>query len=105
MIRYAQIENNIVVNVIICEDSEIESLPGIYIKITEETNNAQIGYEYISEKNKFKSSQPYPSWVFDENSCKWNPPVAIPEGAEFTQFGTVIGYSWNEESQEWVSLS
>lgn len=101
MIKYAQIENNIVVNVIICEDSEIESIPGTYIKITEETNNAQIGYEYVAEKNKFKSHQPYPSWILNEDTLIWECPTQIPEGAEISPFGTVIGYVWNEEAQSW----
>lgn len=104
MIRYAQIENNIVVNVIVCEESQIDTLPGFYVKETTETNNAQIGYEYVSEKNKFKSNQPFSSWVLDEDSCKWNPPVELPEGSELTAFGTIVGYSWDEESLSWNAV-
>lgn len=105
MTKYAQIENNIVVNLIICEDSEVGFLPGNYVKITSETNNAQIGHEYVSEKNKFKSQQPYQSWTLNEETLIWECPVQIPEGAEISPFGTIIGYRWNEDSQEWISLS
>ena len=104
MIKYAKIEDNIVVNTIVCDDSEIHTLPGFHVKVTESTNNAQIGYEYISEKNKFKSPQPYPSWVLNEDTLVWECPVEIPEGAEISPFGTVIGYVWNEDSQSWAQV-
>ena len=80
------------------------SLPGFHIKITEDTNNAFIGYEYVGEKNKFKSPQPYPSWTLNENTFLWECPVEKPEDAEVSIFGTIIGYRWDEESQSWISI-
>lgn len=101
---YAKIENGIVVNTILCDDSQILSQSGTHIKITEETNNAGIGYEYVAEKNKFKAPQPYPSWILDEDTILWNPPVALPSGTTLNNSGILEGYRWDEENQEWIAL-
>ena len=101
MIKYAKIQDGIVVNTIICNDAEIGLLPGVHVKVEESTNRAEIGYEYITEKNKFKSPQPYPSWTLNEDTCLWECPAETPEGATFSPFGTLIGYVWNEEAQSW----
>jgi len=104
MSKYAKIEDGIVTNVILCDDSEISTQVGHHIKVTDLTNNAEIGYEYVTEKNKFKSPQPYPSWTLNEDTFLWECPVEKPEGAEVSIFGTVIGYRWDEESQSWVNI-
>jgi hypothetical protein len=99
--KYAKIEDGIVVNTIVCEDSEITSQNGLHIKVDSTTNPASIGYEYDSVKNKFKSHQQYPSWVLNEDTLLWESPVEKPADAEISQYGTLIGYRWNEESQQW----
>lgn len=95
MSKYAKLNSdNIVENTIICNDSEILNFNGKFIKETNETNSAEIGYEYVEGKNKFKSPQPYPSWILDEEECIWTSPVEKPEGF----------HTWDEESQEWIAL-
>lgn len=42
------------------------------------------------------SASPFPSWVFNDSSMSWEPPVARPEDG--------LVYMWNEESQEWILL-
>lgn len=101
MSKYAKIEDGIVTNVIVCEDSDISLLNGQYIKYTELTNNPKIGDEYVSDRNKFKSQQPYPSWTLDEESLTWISPVQIPEDAEISSYGIVFNYKWDEESLSW----
>ena len=102
---YAKIdENNIVINLIECEDADISTQNGKHVKVTQQTNNAVIGYEYVPEKNKFKSEQPFPSWTLDEETLLWNSPTPKPEGAEVGPTGIVLGYRWNENSQEWVEI-
>ena len=39
---YAKVENGIVVNIILCTDSEISSQNGVYFKVTDNTNIAVI---------------------------------------------------------------
>jgi hypothetical protein len=91
MINYAKIENGIVTNVIICNDSQISTQDGYHVKVTSETNQAEIGHEYDATKNKFKSPQPFESWTLNADTLLWEAPVAKPEGA----------ISWDEANQSW----
>lgn len=52
---------------------------------------AGIGYSYDAIKNKFFEPSPFPSWTFNNNTEKWEAPIAKPEGS----------YFWDEENQEW----
>lgn len=105
MSKYAKINSeNIVENIIVCEDSEIGSQNGLHIKVTADTNRAEIGYEYVEAKNKFKSPQPYESWVLNESTVKWECPVSKPEDAEISIFDTVTNYRWDEENQAWLTV-
>jgi hypothetical protein len=56
-------------------------------------NYAGIGYTYDAQRDAFIPPQPYPSWLLNEQSCLWQPPVAMP-----TDGGM---YSWNESTQAW----
>jgi len=60
-------------------------------------NYAGIGYTYDPARDAFIPPKPYPSWVLDEQTCLWNPPVPHPND------GNV--YSWNEESGSWTQLT
>jgi len=97
MSNYAKINSeNIVENVIICDDSSINTLEGFYVKETESTGAASIGFTWNSSKNKFIKIQFYPSWTLNNETCEWEPPVARPSAPW-------SGY-WDEESQEWIEL-
>lgn len=37
-------------------------------------NYAGIGSIYDPVRDAFISSQPFPDWVFDEETCRWRPP-------------------------------
>jgi hypothetical protein len=56
-------------------------------------NYAGIGFTYDSQRDAFIAPKPFGSWVFDEESCKWEAPVAYPTDG-FT-------YAWNENKLEW----
>lgn len=92
---YAKINSeNIVENVIVCEDSEITTQNGKHIKITENTKTAAIGHSYNEIDNKFIAPKPYDSWLLDEN-FDWVSPIGnSPAGL----------HVWNEENQEWVPV-
>jgi hypothetical protein len=91
MSLYANLEDRYVKNVIICEEDQIDSLPGVYVLITEETGNAGINYLYDKDLNKFIAPQPYASWVLNEN-YEWESPVGpSPEGFHI----------WDEVSKTW----
>jgi len=95
MSKYAKIAQGIVVNIVECEDPFAASLQGEYIKITDETNQPFIGTEYVYEKSKFKESQPGQSWILNDDSLKWEPPVPKPGQ----------NYDWNEVTESWEERS
>jgi hypothetical protein len=54
---------------------------------------AGVGYIYDENLDAFITSQPFPSWIFNEQTTGWEPPVPMPP----------LGlYSWNEENQNWI---
>lgn len=95
MSKYAHIINNIIDNVILCEDSVISSIPGFYVKVTEERGNPKTGSTYDTVKDKFIEPKPYESWVLNEEDI-WQ----SPDG-----FSAKEGFYWNEEDQEWIALT
>lgn len=94
MSKYAKINSeNIVENIILAEDSVISYLDGLYVKVTDLSRNAEIGYIYNQESGKFIQKSIYPSWTLNEETLVYEAPVQKPLTGE---------YYWNEENQEWV---
>jgi hypothetical protein len=91
--KYAKIENEIIVNVIVCSDTEISNFPGFFVKVTENTKEPIIGGSYDIANNKFLNIKPFSSWVLDENFDWISPKGVNPNPATNT---------WDEENQEWV---
>jgi hypothetical protein len=60
-------------------------------------NYAGIGYTYDSQRNAFIAPKPYNSWILNEETCIWEPPVSKPtEQLEENKY-----YSWNEVIINW----
>ncbi len=59
-------------------------------------NYACIGYSYDLVLDAFIAPKPYPSWLLDEETCRWKAPVNYP-----TDDGT---YSWIEDTLSWKLL-
>jgi len=62
-------------------------------------NYAGIGYTFDETKGTdgaFIPPQPFDSWVLDEETCLWEPPVPMPEDGY---------YIWNESTQSWDAVS
>ena len=57
-------------------------------------NYAGIGYSYDLARDAFIPPKPYPSWLLDEDSCQWEPPVPYPNDGELC--------IWDEAAGEWV---
>jgi len=114
MAHFAKIENNIVTQVIVVNNEDIIDEQGneseaLGIQLCKELlggewrqtsyNNsfrkkyAGIGDTYDSTRDAFISPQPYPSWVLDENTCRWESPVPYPNDGNM--------YIWNEELVNW----
>ena len=56
-------------------------------------NYAGIGFTYDETLDAFIPPQPFPSWVFQEDSCVWAPPVDPPDDGQ--------RYLWSEELLIW----
>jgi hypothetical protein len=113
MAHFAEIQNGIVTNVIVVNNSEllvdgveVESkgeefchnlLGGEWIQ-TSYNNNfrntyAGIGFTYDADADVFIAPQPFPSWALDSD-YNWQPPTPKPEGF----------YAWDEESLSWLAI-
>lgn len=62
-------------------------------------NYAGIGYTYDKERDAFISPQPFASWILNENTCGWEPPVPMPEPVP-GQF-----WVWDEATVNWKSIT
>lgn len=59
-------------------------------------NYAGIGFMYDANRDAFIAPRPFPSWTLDEQTCRWIPPVAMPEG---------FGWYWDENALEWKNAN
>lgn len=59
-------------------------------------NYAGIGYWYDDTLDAFIPPQPYPSWVLNETTCLWDPPVAYPDDG--------LPHTWDEDTTSWVQI-
>ena len=119
MAHFAEVdENNIVTRVIVAEQDFIDSgavgdssnwiqtsyntkggihyAPNSYEPdggIALRKNYAGVGFIYDSDRDAFYTSQPYPSWSLNEDTCLWESPVPYPDDDKM--------YRWNEDNQNW----
>ena len=56
-------------------------------------NHAALGDTYDESRDAFIHRQPYPSWILNENTCSWEPPVARPDSTTL--------HAWDEETTSW----
>ena len=116
MAHYAKVSNGVVVNVIVAEadffDTFVDDSPGEWIQTSYNTregvhslggtplrkNYASPGSIYDPLRDAFYSAKPYPSFVLDESTCLWNPPVGMPS----TSLPDNQYYLWDEFTKDWV---
>lgn len=60
-------------------------------------NYAGMGYTYDAERDAFIPPRPFASWNLNEQSCYWEPPVAMPDDGNM--------YSWDETTVNWIEFS
>ena len=108
MSHWAEIdENNIVLRVLVGNNSEpdegeafMNSLGGTWVKTSYNAatngfrkNYAGNGYLYDSERDAFIAPKPFNSWILNEETCRWEAPVAYPTDG--------MMYVWDEETTDW----
>lgn len=120
MAHFAKVNNNIVEKVIVAEpeffDTFVDTSPGTWIQTSYNThggvhynpetgepsadqskalrkNFAAIGHLYDSDRDAFISPKPYASWTLNEETCRWEAPVAKPTDDK--------RYVWDESTLSW----
>jgi hypothetical protein len=59
-------------------------------------NYAGKGYTYDENRNAFIPPKQYDSWILNEDTCRWEPPIPYPTDGKM--------YYWNEETLSWDLL-
>lgn len=117
MAHYAQLLDNVVVQVFVGRDDVVEGIDdweayyapeGYTVKQTSyntrggihllggtplRKNYAGIGFTYDEDRDAFIPPKPYESWVLNEDTCLWEAPLPYPDGGG--------EYAWNEDSGSW----
>lgn len=59
-------------------------------------NYAGIGYTYNETWDAFYSPKPFPSWILNYDTFRWDPPVPKPDDIKFC--------CWDEENMIWTEM-
>ena len=114
---FVKVEDGVVIEAIAAEQDWVDTLDGQWIQTSYNTvggkhydqdgnedsgvalrkNYAGIGYVYDSDRDAFYTPQPFPSWILDEDTCYWEPPVAYPTDDKM--------YNWDEDTTAWVEIT
>lgn len=111
MAHFAKMNTGLVAEVIVAEQTHIDTLPGEWIQTSYNThggvhtlggtplrkNYAGIGYSYDSQRDAFIPPKPYASWTLNEDTCLWGASIAIPDDGK--------QYTWNENTQQWIEVT
>jgi hypothetical protein len=68
--------------------------------ITLEKTYAGKGYQYDQTRDAFIAPKPFNSWILNEDTCRWEAPVAKPTLTQ-EQIDNNNYYNWNETIQNW----
>ena len=83
----------------VCKRTSYNTSGGIHSSggIPYRKNYAGIGYIYDEQRDAFIPQKPYASFILNEDTCLWEPPVPYPTDGE--------RYLWNEETISWDLVS
>jgi hypothetical protein len=62
-------------------------------------NFAAAGMKYDPVFDVFISEQPYPSWILNYETYRWDAPTPIPEPVES------FVWRWSEYNKEWIKIA
>ena len=114
MAHYAFLDENNIVTEVIVGRNETEVVDGIsdwekaYGEYREQKcvrtsyngnirkNFAGVGYTYDEKLDAFIAPQPFPSWVLNEETCRWEAPIARPIDSKI--------YTWDESTTSWIEV-
>jgi hypothetical protein len=111
MSHFAKVFHGTVIDVIVAEQDYIDAVPhshGVeWVKTSYRTyggkhpektplrkNYAGVGFTYDKIRDAFIPVKPFTSWVLNEDTCLWEPPIPIPSDG--------VDYRWDELTKSWV---
>ncbi len=112
MSHWAEIdENNVVLRVVVGDNNDpngdegyqwmVENLGGTWVKTSYNAatngfrkNYAGVNYTYDQDRDAFIPPKPFNSWVLNEDTCLWQPPIPYPGNGE--------PHTWDESRQAWI---
>lgn len=124
MAHFAKVIDGVVIEVIVADqdfiDSGVVGNPEMWIKTSYNTrggihyepnsnvvsadqskalrkNYAGIGFTYDIARDAFIPPKPFPSWVFNEETCTWDAPYLMPSDGQ--------AYIWDEAQQRWEAIT
>ena len=79
----------------LCKRTSFNTLGGTHINGGNpfRKNFAGIGFTYDTNRDAFIAPKPFNSWILNEETCLWEPPISYPNIDDF--------YIWNEEELNW----
>tara|TARA_R110000796_G_scaffold35767_1_gene91738 strand:+ start:306 stop:638 length:333 start_codon:yes stop_codon:yes gene_type:complete len=109
MAHYAQINNNIVQQVLVMDNTWTEQEIQDWLTANVSTDQwvqtsynsnirkqfASIGFTFDAVKDKFIAPQPFPSWALDSDD-DWQAPTARPDNDN--------EYFWDEDNLVWIEI-
>jgi hypothetical protein len=83
----------------VCKRTSYNTVGGVHANggIPFRKNYAGAGFFYDKDRDAFIPPKPFASWLLDENSCLWVPPVSMPQDGK--------KYVWNEPTVSWVEVN
>ena len=102
MAIFAKVENGIVVDINVADQSYIDGLQDKHLWIETKVdgsirkNYATIGCPYDASKDAFIPPQTFPSWVLNSQTCQWEAPTPRPTNGDCI---------WDETNRVWVELT
>jgi hypothetical protein len=119
MAHYAKLDSNNIVTEVVVVNNEVITVDGVeseqkgldflyeltghknWVKCSYNgnirLNFPGIGMSYDKDRDAFITHKPYPDWVLDEETCRWKPPIEMPnDGKE---------YKWFTEEHRWIQIN
>jgi len=79
----------------VCKRTSYNTLKNVHVNggVPFRGNYAGIGYFYDEDKDIFISPKDYSNYVFNEDTCWWEPPFPPPDSSKM--------WRWNDETVAW----
>jgi hypothetical protein len=76
-----------------------DSVNDLWVRCTDERKNYPgVSFSYDETRDAFIPPKPFDSWILNEETCRWDPPIPYPAGDHPEGIET---YIWNEDIVTW----